>query len=239
MERPIRAVLFDFFGTLVTYEPDRRRLGYPETHGLLRRWGHAVTGADLVARWDAASAALEARSAIDLREFTMLDSARAFAAEARLELSDDRCAELAASFVAEWQVHVRPVDGAAELLERLSSTYRLGVVSNTHDPDMVPAMVRSMGFAPHVEVSVLSVDHGRCKPHPSIYESALDRLGNRPDQVAFVGDSYDADYVGPAEVGMAAFLIDPGRRHQVPDAARLDSVLDVEARLASIDRVDT
>ena len=146
-------VLFDFFGTLVHYEPDRRRLGYPDTLGLLQSWGHEFTDELFVAQWDAASAALEARSADTFQEFTMLDAGLAFAATTGLPLSQDRCHELAATFVAEWQRHVRPIVGVTDLIVRLSRSYRLGVVSNTHDTDMVPAMLGSMGVAGFIDVS--------------------------------------------------------------------------------------
>ena len=224
-------VLFDFFGTLVDYERDRKQLDYPETLRLVQQLGGPADQELFLAQWDAASAALEQVSASTFEEFTMLDAASAFAATAGLVLSQDQVAELAATFTAEWERHVIPVAGMTNLITSLSAAYRLGIVSNTHDPHMVPSMLQTMGIAKHFEVIVLSVDHGYCKPHPSIYDLSIQRMGCAASSIAFVGDSYESDYLGPRRAGMDAYLIDPQARHQVPAAARLHSVLDIAARL--------
>ena len=225
------AVLFDFFGTLVEYQPDRARLEYPRSHRLLSSWGHSLTHQTFITQWDHASANLELRAAASFEEFTMADAALAFSLTCDLQLSPDRCQELGSTFVTEWQQHIRPIDGVAELLARLARSVRLGIVSNTNDAAMVPSILRSMGVADAFEVVVLSVSHGYRKPHPSIYRAALDHLGCPAEQVAFVGDSYDADYIGAELAGMTAYLIDPRAAYDVPSAVRLASVLDAEKRL--------
>ena len=224
-------LLFDFFGTLVEYEADRKQLGYPETYRLVQHWGGPVDHELFLAQWDAASAALEEVSASTFVEFTMLDAASAFAATAGLLLSRDQLTGLAATFISEWQRHVIPVAGVTDLIVSLSDSYRLGIVSNTHDPHMVPSMLQTMGVAEHFEVILLSVDHGYCKPHPSIYDLAIKRMGCAASGIAFVGDSYESDYLGPRQAGMDAYLIDPEVRYQLPAAARLESVLDIAALL--------
>jgi putative hydrolase of the HAD superfamily len=225
------AVLFDFFGTLVEYQPDRARLDYPSSHCLLASWGHSLTHQTFITQWDLASAELEMKAAASFKEFTMADAALAFSATCGLQLSPERCQALGATFVTEWQKHVRPIDGVPELLGRLARSARLGIVSNTHDAAMVPSILRSMGVADEFDVIVLSVSHGYRKPHPSIYQAALDQLRCRAEQVAFVGDSHDADYIGAGLAGMTPYLIDPGELYEVPPTARLASVLDVEERL--------
>ncbi len=78
---------------------------------------------------------------------------------------------------------------------------------------------------------MLSIDHGYRKPHPSIYRAALDQLECPPHAAAFVGDSYDADFVGPRAIGMTAYLIDAADKHAVANPWRLSSVLDIEGRV--------
>lgn len=225
-------ILFDFFGTLVEYEPDRQQIVYPETLRLVQQMGGPVDHELFLCQWDASSAALERASASTLAEFTMLDAAQAFAVSVGLEPSPAQLAELAATFLAEWKRHVRAVGGVSDLVAALAGSYRLGIVSNTHDPDMVPSMLRSMGVAEYFEAVVLSVSHGYRKPHPSIYQVAMERMGCPASAIAFVGDSYEADYLGPRRAGMTAYLIDPTTRHRIPEANRLDSVLALPERLA-------
>ena len=42
----------------------------------------------------------------------------------------------------------------------------------------------------------------------------------------------EADYLGPLDASMAAFLIDPADTHGVPASARLTSALDIVTRIA-------
>ncbi len=171
----------------------------------------------------------------------MTDAARAFAVAAGLDLSDEQLVRLGTVFVEEWSEHVSPIEGVADMLVRLADRWTIGVVSNTHDTAMVPRMLREMGADGAVSFTLLSVEHGRLKPHPSIYRTALDRAAVRPHEAVFVGDNVDADYVGPRDAGMRALLIDPDRSQAVDDiddiddADRLVSVLDVEAVLAAFE----
>lgn len=226
------ALFFDFFGTLVAYEPDRSRLGYHRTHELVRSLGSRLSHDDFVSVWDAASKQLEAKSRQTLREYDMTDAARRFAASAPIVLSDAQCRNLGQAFLSEWEHHVRPIEGAAEMVDRLSARWTVAVVSNTHDQDMVPRMLAAMGLTDVVTAVVLSVTHGWCKPHPSIYQTALTEVGSPVGRHLFIGDDHAADFVGPEEAGMQAYLIDPGRHHPIPPDRRLDTVLDLEPILS-------
>lgn len=225
-----RAVLFDFFGTLVQYQPDRSALAYPATHDMVAGLGYEFDHARFVSDWDAASTELEGAATIDDREFSMTDAARTFADRAELNVSADDADALGSMFVEEWQRHVHPVDGMIELVQELGSTYRLGIVSNTHDARMVPSMLDAFGISDCFDVVVLSVVHGRRKPHPSIYRSALDALRLDPSEVVFVGDSFEADFDAPRRLGLAAFLI-AGADSRAPESSRLGAVTDLRSRL--------
>jgi len=224
-------LLFDFFGTLVGYEQDWTALGYPRSHALVAGMGFHGDQDAFVAAWDAASRVLEAQSAITLHEPSMADYAEAFAQYAHVELADRERGELAATFNTEWSEHIYPISGAADLLVALGSSYRLGVVSNTNDPAMVPRFVAEHFADAEFEHLVLSVDHGFRKPHPSIYAAACARFAIDPSDAVFVGDSFDADYEGPMAAGMRALLIDPTSRHPLPESDRLDSILHLADRV--------
>jgi len=227
----VAVVLFDFFGTLADYEPDRAALAYPRSHALLESWGQQMSHDEFVTMWHRCSSDLETTNAESLVEVTMLQYAAAFGRSCPTPLGTEQIRQIAATFGAEWRDHVRPIPGAAALLKSLAARYRLGVVSNTNEPTMVPDLL-SMYF-PEVSFDpiLLSVDHGFRKPHRSIYESAVGHLGCEPGDILFVGDSYEADYVGPRSLGMKALLIDPLIAHPVDDAHRLSTLLDLGGRL--------
>lgn len=225
-------VLFDFFGTLAAYEPDRAALAYPVTHSLLEGWGQQISHDDFVALWHRCSLDLETSTSDSLVEISMLEYAAAFGRCCPAPLSTEKVAEVAHTFATEWQAHVRPVAGAGDLLASLTQRYRLGVVSNTSDTSMVPSLLSRFFPGVPFDPVVLSVDHGRRKPHPSIYARALQALGRTAEEVVFVGDSFEADYLGPRSAGMRALLIDPLGVHAVDGADRMTSLLDLAARLA-------
>jgi putative hydrolase of the HAD superfamily len=176
--------------------------------------------------------ALTRASAHDDSEFSMHEVATAVLA--RLLGSDPdpaQAAALARSYVREWNTGVVYPPGMRELVGALAARFRLAVVTNTHQPDLVPGHLAAMGIAQHIDAVITSVEVGWRKPHPAIYAEALRRLGITAANAVFVGDTYDADYAGPAAAGVVAFLIDPRHQHDIPASQRLPSLADLPARL--------
>jgi putative hydrolase of the HAD superfamily len=134
--------------------------------------------------------------------------------------------------LAEWNQGVAYLKGIQQLLERLSSRYTLSIVTNTHQPDLVPEHLRRMGVSQRFRAVVTSVEFGLRKPHPGIFAHALDRLTAESQECVYVGDDFEADYRGALAAGVDALLIDPMRRTPAPEAARLESIFDLEARLS-------
>ncbi|GIF66703.1 hypothetical protein Ais01nite_47380 [Asanoa ishikariensis] len=222
-------ILFDFFGTLVDYDDGHARAPV-RTAAFVSSLGQPMSADEFTARWDEVWMAWEARCAPTRLEFSMLDVARSFLPSA----SPDEISAFVSVYIAEWNAGVRYLPGLYELLLSLSQRHRLAVVSNTHEPDLVPFHLAAMGVAGLVETVVTSVEVGVRKPSPEIYSSALGRLGIPASSAVFVGDNPSADYFGPLAAGMrAAFLIDPAARHTaVPPAHRLSSVFDLPSVLA-------
>jgi putative hydrolase of the HAD superfamily len=226
-------LLFDFFGTLVEYD-----VGHPPrpdgTLAALAARGHPLTLDEFLAAWDATWSAWEQACAPRHREFSMVEVATSFLGS--LEGASPRPSdvdEFVAVFIADWNAGVRYPPGVPELLTDLAARYRLAVVSNTHEPDLVPGHLAGMGVADLFDAVVTSVEVGRRKPHPAVYATALDRLGVTAAEAVFVGDSVGPDYAGPTAAGMRAYLIDPVGVAPVPDDRRLGSVLDLASVLST------
>ena len=101
-------------------------------------------------------------------------------------------------------------EDALPVLEELrKAELRLGLVSNgirdLHD------------FVAHhrldVDAIVGSRAHGYVKPHPTIFQAALQQLGVEPAEAVMVGDSLQEDVEGARALGMHAILIDREDRH--------------------------
>ena len=98
--------------------------------------------------------------------------------------------------------------GRAALLERLASTYRLGIVSNFYGNLL--AACEEAGIRPHFSAAIDSVDAGCVKPDPRIFLAALAALGAEPGQAVFVGDSPERDMAGARALGMPHVLVREG-----------------------------
>ena len=66
-----------------------------------------------------------------------------------------------------------------------------------------------------VDAIVDSRTHGYVKPHPTIFQAALDLLGVRAEDAAMVGDSLAEDVDGARALGMRGILVD--REHRYPE----------------------
>jgi len=100
-------------------------------------------------------------------------------------------------------------DALAVLDELRAAQLRLGLVSNG---------IRDLSeFVAHhrldVDAIVGSRAHGYVKPHPTIFQAALQQLDVEPTEAAMVGDSLEEDVEGARALGMRAILLDREDRH--------------------------
>jgi len=225
----VRAVLFDFFGTLVTYEPDRLNLDYAKTALLLHRWGYGNACERFAEVWNAVLRTLELTTSGSLEEFSMLDVVLAYDETEQLGLTPDCRTELLDSFMAEWRVGVRPIDGVREMLAELGGRVHLGIVSNTHQPALVPSLVDEFGLGAVFDPTVLSIAHGHRKPHATIYDAALEGLQRRVGAEASPADRVQAPTPQPepaqpellrAEHQLAEPRVDSARPYVPSDSVR-------------------
>ena len=118
----------------------------------------------------------------------------------------------------EWAAcqHFELYDDVPEVLRTLvDAGIRVGLISNTQ---------RCLAsFQAHFELqgliagAVSSFEHGRMKPHPSIFEEALARVGADASTAVMVGDSLRQDIEGALGAGIRAILLDRG--HNPPARA--------------------
>jgi putative hydrolase of the HAD superfamily len=100
-------------------------------------------------------------------------------------------------------------DASPVLDELRAARLKIGLVSNG---------IRDLTqFVAHhkldVDAIVDSRSHGRVKPHPTIFQAALELLGAQPAEAVMVGDSVEEDVEGARALGMRAILIDREDRH--------------------------
>lgn len=119
--------------------------------------------------------------------------------------------------------------GTAEVLERLGSRYRLGVIANAdgHIADLLDRVGLGRYFLTFTDSALAGYE----KPDPRIFQAALASLDARPDESMFVGDIYSVDYVGARGVGMDAMLMDVAGTYRDSGLPRVESLPELESRL--------
>jgi putative hydrolase of the HAD superfamily len=76
---------------------------------------------------------------------------------------------------------------------------------------------------------------GKEKPHPAIFEAALQSLRVPAQQSLYIGDIYSVDYVGATSVGMRAVLFDVAGAYKDRGVPRVESLEQLEAWLKQTD----
>lgn len=104
----------------------------------------------------------------------------------------------------------------ARLLQRLQRKYRLGLVSNFYGN--VADLCEEAGLAKSLEVILDSTLIGVGKPDPEIFRTALSRLDLPPEEVVYVGDSYERDVIPCRELGMKTIWV-RGVNPRMPEIA--------------------
>ncbi|MDX2137768.1 MAG: HAD family hydrolase [Chloroflexota bacterium] len=115
---------------------------------------------------------------------------------------------------------------------------KVGIVTNAYQPmwirDVEITTHGIMPFFPTCRIS--AADVGYLKPHPAIFQTALNCVGVKPQEAVFVGDDPEADVAGAQAAGLTAVLrLSPHRQRSfdgkiVPDA-RIYSLAELPALL--------
>lgn len=243
MGRRIDAVLFDLHNT--TMDGNYVAVGTARVAPVIAaRWGVDAGDVDVMHGVRAAMRHYHSRDFYLMRDVFM-DAFRHVAVNVGAEPTDVELAELNDMF---WEANVpavRPTEGAIATMDALRSAgCGVGVVSWA-DEEVFDAMIEQLGFRDHADVLICSETARSCKPHPGIFQHALDALGVQAERAMFVGDSVDQDVVGGNRLGMMTVLVD-GTRYSsdigaldgdpltVPDhrVAALIGVLDLVPRTA-------
>jgi HAD superfamily hydrolase (TIGR01662 family) len=128
-----------------------------------------------------------------------------------------------------WELHENfelYEDTAPVLAELRHAGVKIGLLTNSARD--VNAFARHHGL--DVDAAVGSLEHGKTKPHASIFRAVLDLLDVEPADAVMVGDTVEDDIEGARALGMRAILIDRLGRH--PDyEGRLENLYALPAAL--------
>ncbi|MDX6473327.1 MAG: putative hydrolase of the superfamily [Gaiellaceae bacterium] len=221
---PLRAVLFDVDFTLAKPGPELGPEGYVRVgarHGLTldpTRFDEAREGA---------LAHLERHPELDH------DDAIWYAFTERIVLgmggTEPASYDCAVEITKGWELHenFELYEDVLPVLDELRRAgLKIGLVTNSSRD--VRAFARH--HALDVDATIGSLEHGKTKPHASIFAALLELLDVEPADAAMVGDTIADDIEGAHALGMHAVLVDRHGRH--PDfEPRLEDLYGLPAAL--------
>lgn len=206
--RPIRAVTFDFWNTLM-YEGPQGLVGprLAAWAGILEEAGLPVEQARLDAAHVRAFAGYQEAWHAN-RQYRVAEATACMLAELALDVPERVKQELLNAFgPAGESTELRLCGGVNDALRRM------------RDADVAVGIVCDIGLTPSTALRRQLADRGLLalfgswafsdevgvyKPDPEIFLHALRPLGVEPDEAAHVGDRYRTDVAGAQELGMMA-----------------------------------
>ncbi len=223
----LEAVLFDWGDTLMRFAWDDGLLEAGHRAGLeaLGRLGRdplpeaAALAAHFRERYEPT---LWAPGTLDEIDYAAL--VRDLLGDFGVEISDEELDRFLEAEHAAWEPARELGATTHALLESLREHgLKLGLVSNALDPGwLLHRDLEQMGVEQRLDFSVFSSEVGKRKPHPAIFERALEALGVAPANALFVGDRLYEDVRGGGEVGMTTLQALWFRADEHPDGREPD-----------------
>ena len=129
-----------------------------------------------------------------------------------------------------------PIQGAKVLLDSLKGRSRLGIITNGFT-QLQQIRLERTGFNDYFDLLVISEQVGVAKPHPAIFDHALDLMGNPPrDEVLMVGDTLETDVLGGLNAGLHTCWFNADSKSPSPDIIphyEVNSLLELKEMLTA------
>lgn len=123
--------------------------------------------------------------------------------ELNLGLSEEQRMRIARDRACNMENYV-PYPGIQEVLEKLSRTHRLGIISDTWPS--IEQQLEYLGIAQYFSFATFSCYLGVFKPDPRMYQDALAKSGAAAEETVFIDDSV-RNLDGAAALGIYPVLI--------------------------------
>jgi HAD superfamily hydrolase (TIGR01549 family) len=119
--------------------------------------------------------------------------------------------------------------GTREALQRIGQHYAIAVISNSDGK--IEFVLRRCGIMDCFSSITDSGIVGHEKPHPAIFQAALEAMKADPAESLYVGDVHSVDYVGARKAGMEAVLFDVAGAYRDRELSRVESLAELESWL--------
>jgi putative hydrolase of the HAD superfamily len=123
-------------------------------------------------------------------------------------LSDEEADEAFWPYQKVYELSWRLFPDAVEFLKRTKSIPKVIITNGDHEQQL--RKVQTTGLVDHVVATVTSSDCGYWKPHPGIFNLAIQLLKIEPGDCLMIGDDLVRDIEPAIKLGMRCFHVQPG-----------------------------
>jgi len=203
MDQERRSLFLDYGGLLFKYDFNRETL--LRAHNLALNYINSLNSHQISPRtiWDAHTKAIQAYLSArqDNSEWTMNQIMSLFARNLGINVDIQELED-----VYKFNDHdSNPFPNTKKILMDLSKKYKLGIISNLPHDSLITELDKEK-MLNMFDPIVISYEVGVRKPHPRIYQQALERAKTTPENSIFV--SHDKEEVQGAEnVGIRGILV--------------------------------
>ena len=200
----IKAIGFDLFNTLITMETIALKDAMVRLTTSLREKGLNIAYESFVQAYREAVLQFLQQTKRDGKESHNRFWISTALAKQGISVSpeDPQISAAVESYFSAFSQYTKLVPGTKEMLGILQKRYHVGLLSNFTHPPAAKNIMSELGLTPYFEVVLISGDLGYRKPHGSVFEKLIDKLGVQRDEIAFVGDDPEADVAGALGVGL-------------------------------------
>jgi putative hydrolase of the HAD superfamily len=202
--KPIKAIGFDLFNTLITAEPRSLEEATTQLVRSLQLSGFPLDGQTFKQAHKEAAARFIKESTRDGKE-----THNRYWISAALETfgfsvppDDPRIARGVDAYFSAFIQGCQLIPETREILKILRGQYRLGLLSNFTHPPAAMRIIDRMGLNPLFQVVLISGDLGFRKPHPSVFDSLMGQLRVKKEEILYVGDDPESDVQGALQMGI-------------------------------------
>jgi len=224
MKRQMKAILFDMGSTLLEFENSTwdvlRKLSTETGYEFLKENNLTLPNLEEFSNV-LSDEFLKARSEIaqSLKELKFENVIFEFFRGLNLSTSDGIYGSFLEVYYKPVTDQVTLVDGAEKVLKFFKErNLNIGLISNTIFPEEFHLReLKRFGLYPYLDAHFFSSQVGYRKPHPQIFQLALEKLKVDSSDAVFVGDRLEEDVGGAQNVGMKGILkYHQGRDYTLP-----------------------
>lgn len=217
----IKAVIFDFIGTLTAVEGYEYEESIQRMHQNLKEDGVCVDFERFAKVFEEVHEKywmIRSEELVEVNTVVWLSEALTLLGFPYSQ-KDEVVKKAVDSFYENYLHSLKARQDAKQTIEKLKAKYTIGLISNfTHAP-VIHSGLKNLGLNHFFKAILISAEVGWRKPHPKIFQEALRRLGAKAEETVFVGDNPIDDVQGAKNVGMKAIFI-PSQFSSLEDAQK-------------------